>query len=140
MAINHYQITERLDSQVTSITNLDKIFDCVVSKAEEIIGSQMTYQYPSEFNFGDEETGFSYNIIANESFDNNGSIVVNVRSKVNEVETHTIAVLVITMNGEFNEQYFNIPRAVRSRIFSFFSAIEDAVDQFIDGDESGEDA
>ena len=139
MAINHYQITERLDSQVTSITNLDKIFDVVVSKAEEIIGSQMTYQYPTEFNFSDEETGFSYNIIANESFDNNGSIVVNVRSKVNEVETHTIAMLIITMNGEFNEQYFNIPRTVRSRIFSFFSAIEDAVDQFIDGDESGED-
>jgi hypothetical protein len=143
MVINHHQIAERLDSQVQSITNLDNIFDLVVSKAEELIGYQMAYQYPTEFNFSDEETGFSYNIIANESFDNNGTVVVNVRSKVNEVETHTISMLIITMNGEFNEQYFNIPRTVRSRIFSFFSEIEDAVDQFINGDEdeeSGENA
>jgi len=138
MVINHHQIAERLDSQVTSITNLDNIFDLVVSKAEELIGYQMAYQYPTEFNFNDEATGFSYNIMANESFDNNGSVVVNVRTKVSDIETHTIATLVITMDGEFNEQYFNIPRAARSRVFSFFSEIEDAVDQFINGDEDEE--
>jgi hypothetical protein len=43
------------------------------------------------------------------------------------------------MDGEFNEQYFNIPRAARSRVFSFFSEIEDAVDQFINGDEDESD-
>lgn len=139
MVINHHQIAERLDLQVTSITNLDNIFDLVVSKAEELIGYQMAYQYPTEFNFSDEATGFSYNIMANESFDNNGTIVVNVRTKVSDIETHTIATLVITMAGEFNEQYFNIPRAARSRVFSFFSEIEDAVDQFINDDEESDE-
>lgn len=136
MIVNHYQILNRLESKLSAITELDHMFDIVVSKIEDLVGKQFAYKNPAEFIYTDQASNLKYDIFTNEALDKTGMIMVNIGYGIGNDEYRTIAILSITSDGEFTETYERIPLAIRSRIFSLFTEIEIAINDYVLSDDN----
>lgn len=127
------EIQEKLIRDTDNLTVQANVFSLVVETVETDLSVTMTFNGNNAFSIIDGDK--NYTIQSNiDMYGGNGDVDVFV-DKINEStgEYTRIADLIVHMNGNMAENYYNPTKADRRIIFNLFGDIEDAVDEFIDG-------
>lgn len=121
-------IEERMNNQIGKARTYNTLFDTVVCAAEESLS--VTSTHPSENQFDLVTQSFNVGIICNDNDWNTISVFVDVPALDTSAR---VADIQINAQGGIEEDYHNIPRALRSAIFGLVDDIYEAVQGFIDG-------
>lgn len=121
-------IQERMERQISKVTAYNTLFDIVVTTSETSLSTQSTN--PSDNQYVISLTGFTTNIICNDNDYNTVSVAIDapdttgMQSRIADVQ--------ININGNMEEDYHNIPRAIRTQILNLVDDIYEAIQGWID--------
>lgn len=120
-------IEERLNNQIGKARTYNTLFDVVVTASETSLS--VTSTHPAENQFDLVTQSFNVSIICNDNDWNTISVSVDVPALDTAAR---VADIQINAQGGIEEDYHNIPRALRSAIFALVDDICDAIQGFID--------
>jgi hypothetical protein len=120
-------IQERMNNQIAKTTAYNTLFDVVVTAAEESLSQTSTNPADNQYNI--TTTDFETGIICNDNDWNTITVYINDPALQ---EGGRIADLQININGQIEETYHSIPRAIRRAVMSYVDDIFDAVEGWID--------
>lgn len=121
-------IEERMNNQIGKARTYNTLFDTVVCTAEESLS--VTSTHPAENQFDLSTQSFNVGIICNDNDWNTISVFIDVPA----LDTGArVADIEINAQGGIEEDYHNIPRALRPVIFGLIDDIYEAVHGYVDG-------
>ena len=126
-------IQERMNNQIAKATTYNTLFDIVVCTSEESLSTQSTN--PADNQYVIITQNFNTSIVCNDNDYNTITVSIDVPA----LDTGArVADVQINIFGQMEEDYHNIPRAIRSTVFGLVDDIYEAVQGWID-DQTGEE-
>lgn len=126
-------IQERMNNQITKATTYNTLFDIVVCTSEESLSTQSTN--PADNLYVINTQNFNTSIVCNDNDYNTITVSIDVPT----LETGArVADIQINIFGNMEEDYHNIPRAIRSAVFGLVDDIYEAVMGWIDENSSNQ--
>lgn len=119
-------IQERMNNQIAKATAYNTLFDVVVCTSEESLSAQSVN--PADNQYIINTQSFNVIIVCNDNDWN----TITVSIDVSALESARVADIQISIMGQMEEDYHNIPRSIRSQIFGLVDDIYEAVQGWID--------
>lgn len=119
-------IQERMNNQIAKATAYNTLFDVVVCTSEESLATQSVN--PADNQYIINTQSFNVIIVCNDNDWN----TITVSIDVSALESARVADIQISIMGQMEEDYHNIPRSIRAQIFDLVDDIYEAVQGWID--------
>lgn len=119
-------IQERMNNQIAKATAYNTLFDIVVCTSEESLSAQSVN--PADNQYIINTQSFNVIIVCNDNDWNTITVSIDVPA----LESARVADIQISIMGQMEEDYHNIPRSVRAQIFDLVDDIYEAVQGWVD--------
>ena len=119
-------IQERMNNQIAKATAYNTLFDIVVCTSEESLSAQSVN--PADNQYIINTQSFNVIIVCNDNDWN----TITVSIDVSALESARVADIQISIMGQMEEDYHNIPRNIRAQIFDLVDDIYEAVQGWVD--------
>ncbi len=127
-------IQERMERQIALATTYNTLFDLMVTTTETSLATTATN--PADNQYDVETTGLRVNVICNDNQYNTITIYINNLAATTDSQVGTLQ---ININGDIDESLHNVPRAIRRIVNDYIDDIYDAIDSWIDNNDSEEE-
>lgn len=119
-----HEIRERLDKRITKETINHEVFSLIVETTESQWNctSQMTSE--NVFEASNTTDGITSTMVINDEYDYTTIIL-------RQPDGNDLGSIVCHANGEINESYNKLPRAIRVVVYDYVDAIAEAIDDYI---------
>ena len=128
-------IQERMERQIDLATKFNTLFDIVVTASEESLSASSTN--PSENRYDVANEYLTTQIVCNDNEWN--TVIVYIIDPAREGESSNIGTLTINSNGEIDEILHNVPRAIRRIVNDYIDSIYEAIEQWINDSNNGDE-
>ena len=126
-------IQERMERQIEMTTSFNTLFDIVVTTTETSFSQTATQPADNQYNVTTAD--LNVQTICNDNAYNTVTVYIITTGE----DAAQIGSLQININGDVDESFHNIPRALRRIINDYVNDIYDAIDSWIDGSTNGEE-
>lgn len=119
-----HEIRERLDKRITKETINHEVFSLIVETTESQWNctSQMTSE--NVFEASNTTDGITSTMVINDEYDYTTIIL-------RQPDGNDLGSITCHSNGEINESYNKLPRAIRVVVYDYVDAIAEAIDDYI---------
>lgn len=125
-------IQERMQRQINLATTYNTLFDLIVETTEASFSTTATNPADNQYNVLTES--LQVNVICNDNEYNTITVFIYNPTVTENVQ---IGILQININGDMDESFHSIPRAVRRIVNDYIDDIYDALDSWIDDQTNG---
>ena len=127
-------IQERMERQVALATTYNTLFDLMVTTTETSLG--ITATCPMDNQYVVTDTDIEVVVICNDNQYNTITIYINNLAVTTDSQVGTLQ---ININGDMDESLHNVPRAIRRKVNTYIDDLYDALDSWIDNNDSEEE-
>lgn len=126
-------IQERMERQIALATTYNTLFDLMVTTTETSLS--ITATCPADNQYVVTDTDIEVVVICNDNQYNTITIYINNLAATTDSQVGTLQ---ININGDIDESLHNVPRAIRKKVNTYIDDLYDAIDSWIDNNDSEE--